>query len=62
VEAAADYEYLMTRGQVNGTPSIALTGPPAEALWDTELTPAMRALSIALHEEAALDLLLEHLG
>ncbi|MFE2641141.1 TIGR02679 family protein [Streptomyces nigra] len=59
---AADYEYLATRAQVNGTPSIALTGPSAEAMWDTELAPAMGALGIALHEEAALDLLLEDLG
>ncbi|CAL9379961.1 hypothetical protein SUDANB1_01044 [Streptomyces sp. enrichment culture] len=59
---AADYEYLATRAQVNGTPSIALTGPSSEAAWDTELAPAMDALGIALHEEAALDLLLEDLG
>jgi uncharacterized protein (TIGR02679 family) len=59
---AADYEYLATRTQVRGTPQIALAGPPAEALWDAELAPAMNALGIALHEEAALDLLLEDLG
>ncbi|WP_031102974.1 tryptophan-rich sensory protein [Streptomyces sp. NRRL S-146] len=34
----------------------------AEAVWDAELAPAMNALGIALHEEAALDLLLEDLG
>ncbi|MFI7498533.1 TIGR02679 family protein [Streptomyces sp. NPDC049687] len=59
---AADYEYLATRAQVRGTPQIALAGPPAEAVWDTELAPAMNALGFALHEEAALDLLLEDLG
>ncbi|QCD59656.1 TIGR02679 family protein [Streptomyces hawaiiensis] len=59
---AADYEYLATRTQVRGTPQIALTGPSAEAVWDAELAPAMNALGIALHEEAALDLLLEDLG
>ncbi|MGW0367477.1 TIGR02679 family protein [Streptomyces coeruleorubidus] len=59
---AADYEYLATRTQVRGTPQIALAGPPAEAVWDAELAPAMNALGIALHEEAALDLLLEDLG
>ncbi|MFF0061177.1 TIGR02679 family protein [Streptomyces sp. NPDC005279] len=59
---AADYEYLATRTQVVGTPQIALTGPPAEAVWDAELAPTMDALGIALHEEAALDLLLEDLG
>jgi hypothetical protein len=31
-------------------------------VWDAELAPAMNALGIALHEEAALDLLLEDLG
>lgn len=59
---AADYEYLATRAQMLGTPQIALTGPSAEAVWDAELAPAMDALGIALHEEAALDLLLEDLG
>ncbi|MEV6999457.1 DUF2399 domain-containing protein [Streptomyces sp. NPDC093982] len=39
-----------------------LTGPRVEAGWDGELAPAMEALGIALHEEAALDLLLEDLG
>ncbi|WP_307852224.1 DUF2399 domain-containing protein [Streptomyces sp. b94] len=47
---------------MNGTPSIALTGPSAEALWDPEPAPAMDALGVALHEEAALDLLPEDLG
>ncbi|MFF7970257.1 TIGR02679 family protein [Streptomyces sp. NPDC007905] len=59
---AADYEYLATRTQVLGTPQIALTGTPAEAGWDPELAPAMNTLGIALHEEAALDLLMEDLG
>ncbi|MGW7041781.1 TIGR02679 family protein [Streptomyces avermitilis] len=59
---AADYEYLATRAQLHGTPQIPLTGTPADAEWDPELTPAMAALGIALHEEAALDLLLEDLG
>ncbi|WDV56014.1 TIGR02679 family protein [Streptomyces coeruleorubidus] len=59
---AADYEYLATRTQAHGTPQIALIGTPAEAVWDAELAPTMDALGIALHEEAALDLLLEDLG
>lgn len=59
---AADYEYLATRTRAHGTPQIALTGTPAEAVWDAELAPTMNALHIALHEEAALDLLLEDLG
>lgn len=59
---AADYEYLATRTQVHGTPQLLLTGPRVEAAWDPELAPAMDALGIALHEEAALDLLLEDLA
>ncbi|MFF4055989.1 DUF2399 domain-containing protein [Streptomyces sp. NPDC001668] len=59
---AADYEYLATRTEVHGTPQIALAGPPAEAVWEAEPAPAMNALGIALHEEAALDLLLGALG
>jgi uncharacterized protein (TIGR02679 family) len=56
--AAADYEYLATRAQLQGTPSLPLSGSPVEATWDAELAPTMDALGIALHEEAALDLLL----
>ncbi|MXM67393.1 TIGR02679 family protein [Streptomyces sp. HUCO-GS316] len=59
---AADYEYLAARTHLHGTPQILLTGAPVEATWDPELSPAMTALDIALHEEAALDLLLEDLG
>ncbi|MER6624179.1 TIGR02679 family protein [Streptomyces sp. NPDC000931] len=59
---ASDYEYLATRTQLHGTPHLPLTGPPVEAVWDPELAPAMEALGVALHEEAALDLLLEDLG
>ncbi len=59
---AADYEYLVTRTEVSGTPQIALSGTPVEAAWDAELAPTMNALGIAMHEEAALDLLLEDLG
>ncbi|WP_330286239.1 TIGR02679 family protein [Streptomyces sp. NBC_00576] len=59
---AVDYEYIATRTRVRGTPQIALSGTPAEAVWDAELVPTMNALGIALHEEAALDLLLEDLG
>lgn len=58
---APDYEYLATRAESHGTPQLSLTGPLVEAAWDPELAPAMEALGIALHEEAALDLLLEDL-
>ncbi|WP_435614536.1 DUF2399 domain-containing protein [Streptomyces coelicoflavus] len=59
---AADYEYLASCAQVRDTPTIPLTAPPAEATWDPELAPTMTSVGIALHEEAALDLLLEDLG
>jgi uncharacterized protein (TIGR02679 family) len=59
---AGDYEYLATRTQTHGTPHLLLTGTRIEATWDPELAPTMEALGIALHEEAALDLLLEDLG
>lgn len=59
---AADYEYLAIRTQLHGTPQIPLAGASSEAAWDAELAPAMSALGVALHEEAALDLLLEDLG
>ena len=59
---AADYEYLASRAEARGTPTIPLTGPPTEAAWDPELAPTMTAAGIALHEEAALDLLLGDLG
>ncbi|MEZ3181615.1 TIGR02679 family protein [Streptomyces pimonensis] len=58
---APDYEHLATRTHLHGAPHLPLTGPPVEAVWDPELAPAMRASGIALHEEAALDLLLEDL-
>lgn len=59
---AGDYEYLATRAELQGTPSLPLSGMPVEATWDAELTPAMQSLGIALHEEVALDLLLDDLG
>ncbi|MFD4953435.1 DUF2399 domain-containing protein [Streptomyces sp. NPDC058451] len=59
---APDYEYLATRTQAHGTPQLLLTGPRTEATWDAELAPTMDAVGIALHEEAALDLLLEDLA
>ncbi|MFC3575617.1 TIGR02679 family protein [Streptomyces yaanensis] len=59
---AADYEYVMTRARLQGTPPLALTGAPIEAAWDPELTMAMSTLGVALHEETALDLLLDDLG
>jgi uncharacterized protein (TIGR02679 family) len=57
-----DYEYLATRTQLHGTPPLPLAGRPVEALWDVELARTMTAVGVALHEEAALDLLLEDLA
>jgi uncharacterized protein (TIGR02679 family) len=59
---ASDYEYLATRAEVHGTPPLPLTGARVEATWDEELAPALEGLGVALHEEAALDLLLEDLA
>lgn len=59
---APDYEYLATRTELHGTPPLPLSGTPVEAVWDAELAATMDALGVALHEEAALDLLLEDLA
>ncbi|MFF1379383.1 TIGR02679 family protein [Streptomyces sp. NPDC058308] len=59
---AADYEHLATRSQAAGTPQLALDGLPVSADWDPDLTPAMTALGVALHEEATLDLLVDDLS
>lgn len=57
-----DYEYLAMRAELRGTPALPLAGPRVDAGWDPELAPAMQALGVALHEEAALELLLEDLA
>lgn len=55
---AADYEYLATRAELYGTPSLPLAGPRVAAVWDAELAPTMEAFGVALHEECALEPLL----
>lgn len=60
--SAGDYEHLAARTQAAGTPQLALAGSPVEADWDAELAPAMETLGLALHEESALDSLLEDLA
>ncbi|WP_405909001.1 TIGR02679 family protein [Streptomyces sp. NBC_00828] len=55
---AGDYEYLVMRAELQGTPPLPLAGPRMEAVWDSELAPTMEALGVALHEESALELLL----
>ncbi|WP_405879405.1 TIGR02679 family protein [Streptomyces sp. NBC_01384] len=56
-----DYEYLATGARLRGTPLLALAGTSVDAVWDAELSSAMEVLGIALHEESAIDLLLEDL-
>ncbi|MEW1925613.1 DUF2399 domain-containing protein [Streptomyces sp. NPDC088360] len=58
---AGDYEYLAMRTELHNTPQLPLSGALTEALWDPELAPTMQTVGMALHEEAALDLLLEDL-
>jgi uncharacterized protein (TIGR02679 family) len=59
---AADYEEHVATARDRGTPLLPLTGTPAEAWWDPELTPAMRAMGVAVQEESALDLIISDLG
>jgi uncharacterized protein (TIGR02679 family) len=58
---AEDYEQLAAHTRARGTPQLPLSGRPTEADWDSALAPAMAALGIALHEEAALDMLVDDL-
>lgn len=60
--SAEDYEHLAARSQAEGIPRLPLDGRPVSADWDPDLTPAMTALGVALHEEAALDLLVDDLS
>ncbi|MFF3734571.1 TIGR02679 family protein [Streptomyces sp. NPDC002476] len=59
---AEDYERLAAAGQAEGVPQLPLDGRPVEADWDPGLAPAMAALGVALHEEAALELLVGDLS
>ncbi|WDG29758.1 TIGR02679 family protein [Streptomyces sp. CA-278952] len=59
--SADDYEHLATRNQAEKIPQLPLAGQPVSAVWDAGLAPAMAALGVALHEEAALDLLVDDL-
>lgn len=59
--SAADYEEHVEAAQTRDTPLRPLTGTAIEARWDPELTPAMRALGVAVQEESALELLLADL-
>jgi hypothetical protein len=56
--AATDYEY--SRHAPGCTKTAAGTQRRSGGGdWDSELAPAMESLCVALHEESALDLLLE---
>ena len=59
---AEDYEQLVASTHAQGVPQLPLAGEPVIADWDPDLTPAMTALGIALHEEATLDLLVKDLS
>ncbi|MCZ4099183.1 TIGR02679 family protein [Streptomyces sp. So13.3] len=59
---AEDYERLAARTQAQGVPRLPLSGHPVDADWDADLAPTMEGLSIALHEEATLDQLVEDLS
>ncbi|GAA6527979.1 TIGR02679 family protein [Intrasporangium sp. DVR] len=55
--------WLMTVDDyTTGPGSVALLGSPVEAAWDPELAPAMRARGLAVHEEAVLDRLIQHIA
>ncbi len=55
--------WLMTVDDyTSGQGSVALLGGPVEASWDAEVAPAMRALGLAVHEEAVLDRLLQRVA
>ncbi|MFI6062847.1 TIGR02679 family protein [Streptomyces sp. NPDC051286] len=57
-----DYERLALHARARGIPPLPLEGPVVEAQWDADLAPAMDALGVALHEEAALELLVDDLA
>ena len=59
--SATDYEEHTAAARDRGTPLRPLSGPPVEATWDAELSPAMSALGLAIQEESALELILTDL-
>lgn len=60
--SADDYEHLLAHVEALGSPQLALSGSPEAADWDPELHSAMQEMGIALHEESAIDFLLEDLA
>jgi uncharacterized protein (TIGR02679 family) len=59
--SAADYEQHVAAAQARGTPLRPSIGEPVDAVWDPDLRPAMCALGVQVHEEAALELLVSDL-
>lgn len=59
--SAADYAEHAAAARDRGTPLQPLSGPPVDASWDPELTPAMSGLGLAIQEESALELILADL-
>ncbi|MDS1270741.1 DUF2399 domain-containing protein [Lipingzhangella sp. LS1_29] len=59
--SAADYEQQVERARDRRTPLQPLEGRPQTASWDPELAPSMNSFGMAVHEESALDLLVQDL-
>lgn len=59
---AADYEHQVQLAQSRATPPQQLSGEPVDASWDPELTAAMRTIGVTIHEESALESLLDDLS
>lgn len=59
--SADDYEHAVEIARRRATPALPLAGSPVEAAWDPELTAAMTALDVTVHEESVLETLLTDL-
>jgi hypothetical protein len=56
-----DYEGALAAAGAGVVELLPLEGRPVAALWDAELTAAMERAGVAVHEEAALDVLVPDL-
>jgi uncharacterized protein (TIGR02679 family) len=59
---AADYRSAVRAAAARGTPLQPLAGQPLPTSWDADLSAAMAAENLAVHEEALIDVLLADLG